>query len=642
MKKGRILIVEDEFLVAANLQTDTETMGYTVVGLASTGEKALEIARRERPDLALMDIKIQGAVDGIETALEMREELDLPVIFITAFADDEIIERAKPCEPLGYLVKPFDKRELHATIEMAHYKLRMERQLRESETRFRTLFEYAPVAYQALDEAGCLIDSNTHLYALLGYDAGALMGKRFTDLCSPEAAEGFDQQFAQFKKAGHIHMELQLRHQNGAARTVVMEGRIQRDIEDRFIRAHCVLYDITDRKRAEEERIRLEQQLQQVKKADSLGRMAGAISHHYNNLLSVVVGNLELAMIESAGSSTLTAHLTDARNAVNRAANLSRLMLTYLGQTTYARKPLDLSASCREFFEVLQRDLPDTVTFTPDLSVPGPVIDGNSDQIRQIVDNLMINAREALGDQKGDISLSVKTVKAEAITTANRFPVDWQPAKAEYACLEVTDSGCGIANADLPNIFDPFFSTKFTGRGLGLPVLAGNLRQSRGCITVVSSPGHGSTFRIFLPLSDKPMPRSVVEPRHDTQTFKHGGCALLVEDHENLRKIVAIMLERIGFEVVSAKDGAEAVKRFSENKDAFRLVLSDLNMPVMNGWETIAALRAIRPDIPVILASGYDEAQAMAGMHTDLPNAFLHKPYDLSTLKKTLTRLLAG
>jgi CheY-like chemotaxis protein len=261
-------------------------------------------------------------------------------------------------------------------------------------------------------------------------------------------------------------------------------------------------------------------------------------------------------------------------------------------------------------------------------------------QMHQIFSNLVTNAWESISDKKGTITLSVKTVSATDISLSHRFPINWRPKETLYACLEVTDTGSGIANEEIEKVFDPFFTTKFVGRGLGLAVVLGIVGAHGGGITVESKLGQGSVFQIFLPVTtqETPIQQQITVT---AQKAEGSGTVLIVEDEEPVRNMAAKMLTRLGYEVLEAKDGVEAVKIFQQHQNEIRCVLSDLTMPRMDGWETLAALRKLSPDIPVILSSGYDEAQVMAEEHPDRPNAFLGKPYHLKELRETITRVLS-
>ena len=387
-----------------------------------------------------------------------------------------------------------------------------------------------------------------------------------------------------------------------------------------------ILYDITEKKQAEADKEKLEDQNRQLQKSESLGRMAGAIAHYFNNKLGAVIGNLEMAICELPQDAEPVNRLTAAMQAAEKAAEMSGLMLTYLGQTFGKREPLELSEACRHVLATIRAVMPGKVALETDLASPGPVISANAIKIQQVLANLATNAWEALGESRGVIHLNVKTVSPAEIPASHRFPIDWQPQEDAYAGLEVSDSGCGIEDEDIEKIFDPFFSSKFTGRGLGLPVVLGIVKAHGGVVTVESKPGRGSNFRVFLPVSAEkvtPHPEKTSQPL----AMGGGGTVLLVEDESMVRNIAATMLKHLGFSVIEAKDGVDALEVFRQRRNEISCVLCDMTMPRMNGWETLTALRKMAPDIPMILTSGYDEAQVMEGDHPELPQVFLGKPY---------------
>ena len=387
-----------------------------------------------------------------------------------------------------------------------------------------------------------------------------------------------------------------------------------------------ILFDITEKKLLEADREKLEAQNRQLQKSESLDRMAGAIAHYFNNQLGVVIGNLEMAICELPQGSVAVRRLTAAMQAAEKAAEMGGLMLTSLGQTSGKREPLELSETCRQVLSKLRTVMPANVVIETDLASPGPVINANANTIQQVMTNLATNAWEAFGESRGAIHLNVKTVSPAEIPASHRFPIDWQPREDAYACLEVTDAGCGIADEDIEKLFDPFFSSKFTGRGLGLPVVLGIVKAHGGAVTVESEPGRGSIFRVFLPVSNEEVPRQQ-DKTTQPLPMEGGGTVLLVEDETMVRNIAATMLKHLGFSVIEAKDGVDAVDVFRQRRDEISCVLCDLTMPRMNGWETLTAMRKLAPDIPMILASGYDEAQVMEGDHPELPQVFLSKPY---------------
>jgi two-component system, cell cycle sensor histidine kinase and response regulator CckA len=487
---------------------------------------------------------------------------------------------------------------------------------------------------------GYPIDQKDEIIGRSGFDlidpsSHKMLADNIRKLIADESDHKLTEYLAVKKDSSRFHVDMNsavLRDSNGNPASILFVER-----------------DITERKRAEADKENLQAKNRQLQKAESLGRMAGAIAHHFNNQLGVVIGNLELALMELSQGVSPRAKMTEAMNAASKAAEMSGLMLTYLGQSFGKHEPLDISETCRRTLPMLQAIVSSDVALEVDLPAPGPVIKANANHILQILTNLITNAREANPEGRGAIHLSVRTVLAANISTLHRFPLDWQPHSDAYACLEVTDTGCGIEDKDIEELFDPFFSSKFAGRGMGLAVVLGIVRAHGGVVTVQSEPGRGSTFLVFFPVSEEAAlhqasndgaPGDALVSELAPTEMKESGTVLLVEDENMVRKIAAAMLERLGFSVLEAKDGIEAVEKFVQHQDEIRFVLCDLTMPRMNGWETLTALRELAADIPVILASGYDKAQAMAGDHPELPQVFLGKPYQLSQLRDAISQAL--
>jgi PAS domain S-box-containing protein len=342
-----------------------------------------------------------------------------------------------------------------------------------------------------LDSKGFIIAHNRAAAIRLGFAEDELIGRNVLSLYPPDRQEEVLALMTQLRSKKIEHSHIPLITKGGEivpAETKVVLGRWKNQEA------------IYGSSRDISERLQLEQQTRQIEKAESLSRMAGAIAHYFNNMLTVVMGNMELAMLDFQNEGEISANLLEAFQASKRAADMTKQMLAYLGQSNMDQDPLDLSGMCRQILPILQRELSENIVFEMDFPGEGPTIIGNAGQIHQLVKNLLINAVEALADCNGVIFLSLKTVDCSAVPN-KRFPVEFSCRKCTYACLEIKDSGCGIPAKDLEKIFDPFFSTKFTGRGLGLPVALGILREHEGAISLESAPGKGSSFRVFLPVS---------------------------------------------------------------------------------------------------------------------------------------------
>ena len=537
----------------------------------------------------------------------------------------------------------YDLRVHQIELEMQNEELRRtEADLEASRARYFDLYDLAPVGYLTINEAGRVVEANLTASTLLGVPRGALVQQPMTRFLVPEDQDSYYLFRRRLFATGAPQvLDLRVRRQDGTQFWARFEATTAQDADAATEVCRMVVSDITDQKRLEAERLRFEQELQRAQKAESLARMAGAIAHHFNNQLAVVMSNLELSMGEPAMSRDC---LANAMLATRKAADVSGLLLTYLGQSPGNHAPLDLSDACGQSLPLLQAAMPAGVVLETDLPVPGPAVNGNANQLQLMVTNLVTNAWEALGNRQATIHLTVKTALPSEIPTSHRFPARWKPRDGAYACVEVTDSGCGIEDEEIEKIFDPFFTSKFTGRGLGLPVVLGILHAHSGGVVVESRRGResGSTFRVYLPVSEEHIARSPAAAADvdELEEAHWAGTVLLAEDQETLRWTLKTALTQMGFSVLDAKDGIEAVDVFRRHKDAIRLVLCDLTMPHMDGWETLAALRKLSPGMPVVLTSGYDEAEVMADDRAERPQVFLAKPYRLDALRRAIRRAL--
>jgi PAS domain S-box-containing protein len=484
-----------------------------------------------------------------------------------------------------------------------------------------------------LDIQGNIVAHNEILGKLLGYAPGELIGRHVLSLHPPnrreEAKATLERMMAKKTEFCHIPV-IGKSGQLIPVETKVMFGH-WKDREAIF----GISRDVS-------KRLQMERQTQQIEKAQSLGRMAGAIAHHFNNMLSVVVGNIEMVMEDLPPETKITGNLSDALEAAQRAVEMSHFMLTYMGQSKRTLKVMDLCKICDRAIPKLREMMPGNIRLLTGNLSPGPVVQADAGQIGQMLIQLVNNAKEAIGAENGEIRLSVRTLPATQIAGTAIWPPDWNPDRAEYAMLQVADTGCGIRAADIDKVMDPFFSTKFTGRGMGLAMVLGIVRAHKGALTVQSNVGLGSIFQVFFPIVNQALRPRLEQDAGLPAAIEAKGPILLVEDEDMVLKTTRAMLERIGFEVLIAKNGMEALEIFREKRVEIEMVLTDLSMPRMNGWATLSAIRNLRPDIPVILASGYSEAQIMAEEHPPISSlVFLKKPYHIEGLRNVITKALA-
>jgi PAS domain S-box-containing protein len=303
------------------------------------------------------------------------------------------------------------------------------------------------------------------------------------------------------KELPYFECETRMRHKNGNWVWILSRGKVATWTDDgKPLLMFGTEQVINDRKLAELEKAKLEEENRQLQKTESLGRMSGAIAHHFNNQLSVVMGYLEMVIANLSKSDPHSVKLSTAMQAARKAAEISGLLLTYLGQRQRKFETLDFSGLCRSYLPVLKTGIPQNITFETDIPSSGLQILADAKSIQVVLTNLISNAWESIGDKPGLVRLTLKTVSKTDIPESHRYPVEWQPQEQSYVCLEIADSGCGIEEKDIDKIFDPFFSTKFIGRGLGLSVVLGIARAHEAAITVESRIGTGSVFRVFFPL----------------------------------------------------------------------------------------------------------------------------------------------
>ncbi|MGM0644465.1 MAG: hybrid sensor histidine kinase/response regulator [Thermodesulfobacteriota bacterium] len=547
-------------------------------------------------------------------------------------------------EPSADPLELIHELKLHqAELEIQNEELQQAQQaLSQIKQEYEDLYEFAPFGYLKLDAKGIIRLANLTAVTLLGTNRRFLLGMGF----SLFVRKGWEHLYSSARdnaiETGEKQStELLIGKDDESALWVRADIEADPDETGALVSWRIVLVDITAQRRAEEDKKQMEDKFRQVEKARSLSRMAGAVAHHFNNMLAVIIGNLDLARVKLPPDSDIVEDLSKAEASANRAVEMSHLMLTYLGQEQKNPHPMDFATACREYIHNWRGHIPDKVRLYTHLPDSGPVVTADQKQIEKVFRALVTNSEEAMEDRDdGTINISMDTMNAAEINYRNCFPKDWKPSADEYAVLIISDTGKGIDENAVELIFDPFYTDKFTGRGIGLAVVLGIVKAHDGCISVESMPGSGSTFRIFLPLTPDVSPVEKPSKENRVYTEGKGRKVLVADDHPMLRETVEAILKNQGFEVLIAKDGAEALEIFREKYSEIELIISDLTMPRMNGWETLQAARKVRPDIPFILTSGHEEAMVMDTVHNENPDAFLQKPFDINALKEALIQAL--
>jgi len=573
--------------------------------------------------------------------------------------------------------------ELTAT----HLQLDAERQ------RYQELFDLAPDAYLVTDLAGIIKEANQSAASLLGIAPRYLTGKalatyieaddraRFRALVNdpqPELPRTRTTQFRIRTRQGlrlHAEMTFSVSHnaegipsgirwlirditeQERLAQQIrTLNSELESRVADRTSDLRAAQHlsdDLLQREQAARRAAEAsEAQSRHVQKLESIGVLAGGIAHDFNNLLHVVLGNADIALSRLQARSPAREPLEEVVRATIRAADLTRQMLAYSGKGAFVVRHLDLSREVREMGTLLRTALSKQASLVWDLVPDAPAVNADATQVRQIVMNLITNASDALGEVGGTITLRTGVVPREELTdTRFGVPVQQEDTASEsdqtYVYLEVADTGAGMSPDTLQRIFDPFFSTKFAGRGLGLAAVMGIVQSHRGLIRIRTEPGQGTSFRVLFPA----VTGSVGEPEQTStvrSTWRGSGTVLIIEDEAGVREVAQQMLQDFGFGTLTSVDGRDGLEQMRRVGPDVTAVLLDLSMPRMGGQETFRRLREEYPGLPIVMMSGYTEEsvaeeflQAGSG-----PTAFLQKPFlaeDLvAALRKVLEEVHAG
>lgn len=507
--------------------------------------------------------------------------------------------------------------------------------LQESEIRLQNVIENMPVLMSALDADGKIIAWNKECERVTGYTAdGATEDPELLAHLYPEASHG-EQHGGDSDLHDYVNTERTLITRNGGERTIAWSN-VSSAIPIPGWASWHIGIDVTDRKRADRERQEMHEQLLQIQKLESLGLLAGGIAHDFNNLLTAILGNASLAK-ESLSTPDLALTAMDSVvQASQRAALLTEQLLAYTGRGTIEPQPIDLSAHVREIGNLLEAAIPKKVSIRFELAEDLPAVNADPAQLQQLIMNLVINGAEAANDRPGTVCVrtGIQDIDRDFAKSLHAGGVI-EPGT--YIFLEVQDDGHGMDDQILARIFDPFFSTKFTGRGLGLAAALGIVRSHGGSMRVESTQGAGSVFKIFLPASIKAAKRPTKPAENDLQGH---GLILVVDDEPMIRQLTTRALTELGYDVVTACDGLDAIEIFTAQGADIHCVLLDMTMPKLGGDETCRALLALRPDAIVILTSGYDESASIQRLKDLGAAGFLKKPYTVVDLGATIKKVL--
>ncbi len=815
MGKIRVFVVEDEAIVAMDIEERLANMGYEPVGRASTGRDAIELVGQVKPDLVLMDIRLQGDMDGIAAATEIRQKYSAPVVFLTAHAENDTLELAKMAQPYSYLVKPFRDPDLKSAIEIARHKYETDRKIIRLNrlldvlgqvnqammrcTRREEIFQevchhivgrgsvdmawitwiapedqrFVPVARKLRDDSysiltdlwshscprcrlnpeqvlragrpfccsditteSCYFASPEFAVPLRLHSWGAFPLRLQGEVCGAVNIASEDADFlqeAEVKLMEEIALDVSfvldrieaderkrlddeaLRQSEARFSDVTFSlgdwvwetdengvytyssgkgmdhfgdviGKTPFDLmdedESRRIRAifsdlaakkapikdleNCninkdgdkvylltngvpildldgklrgyrgVDRDITEQKRQDEEKKRLEAQLQQAQKMEFVGRLAGGVAHDFNNMLGVILGHVELAIEQVSAEHAVQSDLEEIRKAANRSADLTRQLLAFARQQTVVPRVLDMNETIASMFSMLSRLIGENVTLKWQAKAGIWPVFLDPSQVDQIIANLCVNARDAI-DGVGTIIIETSNVQIdEAYCVAH---TGFTPG--DYLSLVVSDSGQGMEREALSHIFEPFYTTKELGKGtgLGLSTVYGAVKQNGGFVNVYSEVGQGTSFSIYLPryLGATPsndVVRTVLPIPCGEETI------LVVEDEPSILKLATIVLEKQGYQVLPASTPGEALTIARNHRGEIHLLVTDVILPEMNGRALAKSVLAIHPKVKRLFMSGYTADVIAHHGVLDSGVHFLQKPFTRNSLTTSVRNTL--
>jgi PAS domain S-box-containing protein len=477
--------------------------------------------------------------------------------------------------------------------------------------------------------AGVIQTWNRGAERVYGYPAEEVIGRPMMELL-PEDRRHEESNILERLRTGEriIHFETVRVRKDGKAIDVSLTISPIRDRSGQVVGISHVARDITEQKRAAE-------QIRHTQKLESLGVLAGGIAHDFNNLLTGILGNATLAMEDLPPDSPAIAPLDGVVAASERAAQLAQQMLAYSGKGRFLLEQMDLSARVRETLPLIRAAISSRVEVKLDLAESLPQIEADPGQMQQVLMNIIINGAEAVPEgSSGSVTVTTRAVRLG--------PDEVEGATAgRYVEFRVKDTGCGMDAETRARIFDPFFTTKFTGRGLGLAAVLGIVRGHRGAIQVESAPGQGATFRIFFPVATGTAAAPEPEGTADAAA-SDGGLVLVVDDEAMVRAVAKQALERHGYTVLLAENGAAGLELFRAEADRLRCVVLDLTMPVMSGEETLERMKQLRPVVPILLSSGFNESQAVERFQGKGLSGFLQKPYQAAGLVERVRMAIGG
>ena len=623
MDTKTILIVDDNSDLRKSLSNIFRAKGYRTID-AATGKAALDKVREEKPAVALIDLKLKDMF-GLDVMRKLKEySPTTECVLLTGYASQTSAIEALNLGAYSYVRKPFDTEILLETIRRAVEKREAAETLRESEQRYRMIFDHSPLGIVHFDQEGVIIECNEKYSDIIGAPKDMLIGYDLPKLMRDGEARWAVEDTLK-KGAGYFEGDYVSEISNKKMTIKAKYNRITSE-NGESLGAIGIFEDITEKKKTEI-------QLQRAQKMEAIGTLAGGIAHDFNNLLMGIQGNTSLMLLQIDSTHPFNEKLKNIEKQVQSGARLTSHLLGYARKGRYELKPVGLNNLIEETSNTFGRAKKEIAIYM-ELSDDLHAIEADPGQIEQVLLNLYVNAADAM---PGGGKLILKT---ENRTHNNIKGKMYKPKPGNYVVLTVTDTGIGMEKETLERIFDPFFTTKEMGRGtgLGLASVYGIIKAHGGYIDVESRKEHGTIFEIYLPATVNKVIK-VTKPSDEFVVAKGSEMVLLVDDSEVVLRGCREMLKAIGYRVLSAREGKKAIELYRKNQDEIDIVLLDMIMPDMGGGEVYDRLKEIDPDIKVLLSSGYSIDGQAAEILKRGCNGFIQKPFNMKELSAKIIEI---
>ncbi|MGA6925273.1 MAG: response regulator [Desulfosarcina sp.] len=646
MQSPRILIVDDELRMCNSLAYFFKNKDFDVTP-ANCGKDALDLLSEHTFDLAILDVHLPDIL-GTEIMDHIKSRSpDTSVIIVTGNADLDSALAALKCGAYAYLRKPFEIEELLNTVDNALNQRALKRekeminqQLYRSELKYRCMVENSPDIIYTLDEEGKFTFLSEAVEPLLGCRVEDLIGTHYAGIVCEEDRDKaqwfFDERRTKDRASKGIELRLKVIgdaiQKRGDPRHLIVELKSMsiydesgRDGEKRYLGTHGVIRDISERQR-------LQTQLQNAERMESLGTLAGGIAHDFNNLLMGIQGRSSLISMDLKASHPVLEHVKAIDDYIDSAKGLTQQLLGFARGGTYEVTPTDITELILKTANMFGRTKKE-ITIETQFQRSNVVVEADHRQVEQVLLNLYVNAWQAM-PEGGTLRLETKDAKLGAKICR---PYGVTPGR--YVHVSVTDTGIGMDQKTLKRIFDPFFTTKKKGRGTGLGLASayGIVKNHGGIINAHSEIGYGTTFNLYLPISRK---RIVTVSASQAEISNGSETVLLVDDEEMIVEIGQALLQKLGYHVIAAKNGEEALAMMRLRKADIDLVILDMIMPGLDGGKTFDCIREICPTMPVVLSSGYNVSGQAEKILQRGCNGFIQKPFSLSELSQQLRKVL--